>query len=293
MLVHSVHMQLSGMLRKKTAVLTYLILLTFVMFNFFSNVIQNYDLQYISQMYDPLKIITLSDWSVSGYFMMEFFPLLVVVPTACSYLTDRETRIKVYIESRTGKSYYWIGKFIAVFMTTFLIFTIPFLMEIILNCFCFSLSSMGDPSNFSYIQTIKNENQYFLSQLWLENRVLYVVVQTLIFGAVAAVLAVFNFAITLLPFFKYKIFTFFPIYILCYLILVMEKIAGTDYTMNYFQILRFFNLENKNYSVYGLFLIVIFCFSLVLAGIKMKKDDLLWNIMRNFYWLRFLPDFFV
>ena len=132
MFLNSIKMLLLEMLRKKTVVFTFFLVLAFVMANFYHNMFNNNEIQYISQMYDPIKMLTLSDWSVSGYFFMEYFPLLVVVPTSCAYLTDRDTKMKIYIESKTGKGYYWYAKLIVVFLTTFLIFTIPFFIEIML-----------------------------------------------------------------------------------------------------------------------------------------------------------------
>ena len=133
MFLRSVRMQTAGILRKKTAAVTYLLLMGFVLVNFFLNLWQNHEAQYVTQMFDPVKILTLSDWSYSGFYMRTYFPLLVVLPTACSYLSDRQTRMQVYMEARTGRTSYWMGKFLAVFLATFIIFTLPFLLELALK----------------------------------------------------------------------------------------------------------------------------------------------------------------
>lgn len=271
------------MIRKKTVIFTFFILMAFVIVNFFVNVFQFRDVQYISQMYDPIKKLTLSNWSVSGYFMMEYYPLLVVIPTACVYLTDKSSKVKLYIESRVGKNNYWYGKAVCVFLVTFAVFTIPFLIEILLEGICFSMQSSGDPSGFEWIQTIQNENQMFLSGLWIQNKVLYALLMTILFGVISGVLAVFNFAVTTLPFFKYKIFSFFPIYILFYFISFAEKqlhISNViDYSMNYFFILRMFHGQTTaykyNYKVYFVFLILLLAVSFLFVRIKTKKDDII------------------
>lgn len=275
MLLKSVRMQMSAIIRKKTVIFTYFVLLAFVMINFFVNVFRNADVHYITQMYDPIKMLTLSDWSVCGHFMMEYYPLLVVIPTATVYLVDRDTRIKVYLQSKLGSGNYWFGKMLTVFMITFLIFTLPFLQELILNVLCFDMQSAGDPSNISYLNVIEKENRYFLSAVFLKNKILYAVINIILFGLVSAVLAVFNFSVTTLPVFRYKIFTFFPIYILFYLITLVDRFVNVDYTINYFFILRMFNTVKKNYTVYFLFFVLILCISLLLVWRKSKKDDLL------------------
>ncbi len=275
MFINSVRMQLSGILRKKTVIVTFFVVLAFVMINFYTNMINNRDIQYISQMHDPIKLLTLSDWSVSGYFLMQFFPILVVFPTACTYLTDKETKVKIYIESKTGKEYYWYAKLVVVFITTFLVFTVPFFIEIVLEGICFDLRSAGDPSCFQYIQTIENENRNLLFQLFINHKVLYACVMTFFFGIVSGILAMFNFAIVTFSFFRFKIFTFFPIYVLFYLISFLEKILNLDYTINYFFILRIFNIKEKNYIVYAIFLAVLLIVSFFLVRIKIKRDDLI------------------
>lgn len=275
MFITSLRMQMSEMIRKKSVVVTFLILFSFVMVNFFINMTNFFEIKYISQMYDPIKVLTLSEWSVSGYFMMEYYPLLVVIPTACAYLTDKNTRVKIYIESKTGKETYWFTKALSVFITTFFVFTIPFLTEILLEVICFSMESAGDPTGFTFIQTVENENQHLFSELWVENKIVYAVIMMLLFGMVSGILALFNFAVSALPFFKYKIFTFFPIYVIFYSISIIQHMFKIDYTLNYFYVLRMFNTEFKNYVVYLLFLFVLVTISFIIIKYKCIKDDLI------------------
>ncbi len=274
MFLRSVRMQTAGILRKKTAAVTYLLLMGFVLVNFFLNLWQNHEAQYVTQMFDPVKILTLSDWSYSGFYMRTYFPLLVVLPTACSYLSDRQTRMQVYMEARTGRTSYWMGKFLAVFLATFIIFTLPFLLELALNVICFGLEPMGDPSNFPYLDTLAEDSRIFLSGLWFKNRVLYAVVMIVLFGAASGILAVFNFVVTLLPGFRYRVFAYFPVYVLIHLLHLVEQISGRDYTMDYAFILCLFEQTKKNYPAYGLFLLVLLLAAAAMALVRSKGDDL-------------------
>ncbi len=275
MVINSLRMQLAEMVRKKSVVITFFVLFAFVLANFFVNMFEYKEITYISQMFDPIKVLTLSEWSVSGYFMMEYYPILVVIPTACAYFTDKNTRVKIFIESKTGKESYWFAKAISVFITTFLVFTIPFLLEIVLEVICFSMNAMGDPSGFQFIKSIESENQYLLYELWVDNRIVYAIIMTILFGVVSGILALFNFAISTLPFFNYKIFTFFPIYVLFYFVSIFESLIDTDYTLNYFYILRMFNTEPKNNMVYFMFLFVLVVISFIIIKFKSIKDDLI------------------
>lgn len=275
MLIRSVKMQMSEMFRKKSVIFVYFGLLGFVIFNFVSNVLTYSKIGYISQMYDPIKTLTMADSSVSGFFLRNYYPLLLVIPTACAYLTDRNTRMQVYIQARVGSVNYWYGKVIAVFLTTILLFTIPFLLELLLNCICFSMQSMGDPSDAEYTQFRPNENIYFWSGLYFKNRVLYGIACILMIGIASGILAVFNFSVTTLPIMKFKVFAFFPVYILFFLISSAEKYFSLKYTTYYFYILSMFDIKNKNFPVYFVFLLLLLCISNGLIWIKIKRDDVI------------------
>lgn len=226
MLKKSISMQISYMLRSKSTIFILFVLLVAISINWGLNLDRNSKTLYISEMYSFEKMLTLSDWTMVGYFMMQYYPLLIVIPTACVYIVDRNSGVSTYIQSRVGKRFYWYGKLISVFMLTLFIFTVPYFIEIILNVICFSLNSNGDPSGLAFWQTIETEGQYFLSNILLYNKVIYAVIMTLLFGVVSAILATFNLAITTLPIFKIKLLTYLPIYVLflqyqCYLKLLI------------------------------------------------------------------------
>lgn len=273
MILKSIRMQMAGMVKKKEVVLIYFVLMIFAAVNFVSNIIFNNDIVYITEMPDLVKKLTLSDWSSCGYYMMQYYPLLVVIPTACAYLSDRDSRMQTYIQSRTGSRNYWYGKLITVFLTTFILFSLPFLTEILLSTISFSIKSSGDPSGFNYLATIENENRYFLSDLFIKNKIIYAVVNVLIFGTVSGILALFNFSVTTLPGMKYKIFAFFPIYLLFYFISILNTIIKPDCTTNYSIILRMFSDGEKNYSLYGIFLIILVLLSVILTEVKIRRDE--------------------
>ena len=209
MFIKALKMQMSEMVRKKTVMFSFLVVFIFTIVNFWTNMFDFKEIKYVSQMYDIVKTLTLSEWSISGHFMMEYYPLLVVIPTACAYLTDKETRVKVYIESRVGKKIYWYSKLASVFIVTFLIFTIPFLIELAMGAMCFNIDAMGDPSGFSYIQTVEWDNQYLFWELWAGNRFLYAIVMILLFGTVSGILAMFNFPFPQCRFLNIRFLHFF------------------------------------------------------------------------------------
>lgn len=276
MLKTSIGMQMSYLVRNKFSIFVSLVLLAAISINFLINLDGNREILYISEMYSFEKMLTLSDWSAVGYFMMEYYPLLVVIPTACTYIIDKNSGVNTYIKARVGKRNYWYGKMISVFILTLFIFTVPYFMEIILNVICFSMGSNGDPSGLAFWQTIGTEDRYFLSDILLQNRVIYAVIMTLLFGAVSAILATFNFAVTTLSVFKIKIFTYFPVYILLFAMLILQKIVNLHFAVDYRFILRMFETTTvKNYMAYLLFLTALLIISVGLIEWKIRKEELL------------------
>lgn len=274
MLLKSIRLQLEHILNRKEAVFTWFLLLGFVTWNFISNIMQNQNAVYVTQMYDPVKTLTLSTWSVSGYFMMSLYPLLIVIPTSTVYLHDKKSGEIIYLNARYGNKKYMRGKFLGVCIATFLIFTLPFLMEIILNAICYSASSVGDPSNFEYIQTVEEVRRYFAYGIYTKNRFLYAIVCTLAFGAVSAVFAGFNYAVSTFKCFKYKIFTFFPIYILFFGIRFFGQAFKCSFTTNYFSVLRMFDTNVKNEKIYLIFMLMLFVLSFTIIEVKGRRNKL-------------------
>lgn len=272
MLLKSIRLQLTHILSRKETIFTWFILLGFVTWNFISNIIQNQNAVYVTQMYDPVKTLTLSTWSVSGYFMMSFYPLLIAIPTSTIYLNDKNSGEITYLKARYGNKKYMRGKFFGVCIATFLIFTLPFLMEIVLDGICYSKGSVGDPSNFEYIQTAEDVKGYFAYGIFTKNRFLYAVICILLFGVISAVFAGFNYAVSTFKCFKYKIFTFFPIYILFFGIRFLGNTFKGSFTTNYFFILRMFDTNVKNEKVYLIFMLVLFVLSFAIIEVNGRRN---------------------
>lgn len=268
-------MQVTYLLGKGTTILTWFIMLGFVAYNYIGNIQVNHDIRYVTQMFDPFMTLTLSDFSKSSFFLMTYYPLLLVLPTSCAYISDRKSQVDVYIKGRVGCKAYFRGQLISVFLVTFLVFTIPFLLETALGFFCFSKDSMGVPTNMEYIHTIEETDQYCLYSIWVRSRVGYTILWILLFGLVTAILAAFNYAVTTLKIFYYKILTFFPVYILFYLISFLSKLLKPSYTLNYFFILRMFNTKEKNFWAYGLFLLLLLTLTVLLTERKIRKEQTL------------------
>lgn len=270
----SFKMQFREMLSKKTTVLAYLIILLFVCANFLGNVFSNREIQYITQMYDLVKKLTWSSWSVSGQYFMQLFPLLAILPSATAWITEKNSGIHAYIRSRTGERAYWHGKICAAFSVSFLVFVIPFLMELILSVCCFSMKSKGDPSGFDYLTTVEEGKKYVFSQLFYGNRILYAFIFILMISGTAGVFAMFNLFVTTLPGFRYKIFAFFPVYIVLFLMTTAETWISPGKSLYYGFALMMFETTEVNYPVLLFSLILLVCMTFLLAERKIRKGEM-------------------
>lgn len=266
-------MQMHKILREKLSIMIYLILLGLVLFNFVSNM-NLYHNADITQMMDPLKLSALSTYSKTSFYLMQFYPILVVVPTAGYYLSDRNTQVSYYIQSRVGLKNYIAGKAITVFLCTFIIFAVPFLLEIVAYFFVIPHVAQGDPSNFQYYQTIEGDSTLFMSDLYYAHRYLYAFFMILIFSLASSVFACFNFSLTLTDKIKFRIFTYFPIYIVIYLISILSMYIGIPYVTNYFIILPLYSAPvGSNYALYALFFSVLFLISVIFVFYKIRKKN--------------------
>lgn len=265
---------MSLMLRRPCAVITWLAMCFFVLWNFINNVNTAADCHFISQMYDIAYITTLSRWSKSGFFLMTFYPVLVVLPTATSFFNDTGSRMRIYIEARSGKSAYYFSKFAAVFFSTFIIFTVPFVAELIISFICLPASAHGDPTNCEFYKTAVEIYDYPFSELFINNRFLWLLLAVVLFGMVSGMLAVFNAAVSSNSKIKYAIFTMILVYILLNICSTFQSVFSLEYLTNYFLILRLFE-RGKNYMAYAMTLVVLICFSVGIMTAHIKKDELI------------------
>lgn len=272
----SVKTQIAYILQRKTSVLIWYTLCGFITMNFLKNVIWNRQVVYISQMFDLTKEVLLSGWSKFGHYFMLFYPILVVIPTSTLFLKDRSSKNVLYLSQRLGKRKYYYSKALAAFSATFLLFTIPFLLELLLSVLCFHISSKGDPSNFSYYQSVVTDQYYPFGDFYIRHRIWYVVIMIGIFGIVSGILAVFNLALASLRIFRFQIFTLLPVYFLLEFLARLAQYGKVKFATNYYFILRMFSESSKdmNLFVYAGFLLLLLFISIIILTRKGHADEL-------------------
>ena len=212
--------QTNFLLKKREAICVFYILLIMVFINFVGNVLYFQGMD-IVEMIQPMKLLLLSFDrtnlnATNTLLLIQLYPLLVVFPAGFSLARDYQLGTRVFLVSRLGNATYQISKYLSVFLATMIIFTVPFLLEIILNCISFPMSAAGNLSNLSmYDGAYRNAvDKYLMKGIYLYSPYLYAVIGTLFFGAVSGLFGVFTAAVSSLIRVKYNVFFFLPVFIL-------------------------------------------------------------------------------
>lgn len=216
----AVREQAAHLLLSKGAMATFALLLALVLLSFADNVneFRGYDRV---AMYHPMKMLLLS-YNRTFYnasftlVLIQLVPLVVCLPAGLSLVTEQHSGEIILAVSRLGARTYIWSKLIAAFMTTFIVFTLPFLIEIVLNCLSFPLGAIGDFSNLdTYSPSFEDMTAaYSLSGLYEISPYLYAVVCTFGLGVLAGLLAAVTVAVSAVIKVKYSVTLILPAFLL-------------------------------------------------------------------------------
>ncbi|MBD5486274.1 MAG: hypothetical protein HDR18_12275 [Lachnospiraceae bacterium] len=219
-------------------------------------------------MYQPMKLLLLSynriNWNASNtLLLLQLYPLLVVCPAGFSLAREYQLGTRVFLVSRLGNFTYQVSKYLSAFLTTMIIFTGPFLLEIILNCLSFPLSATGDLSNMSIYDSayIIGVNRYFMKSIYLYSPYLYAVIGTLLFGVVSGLLGVFTVAVSSVIRVKYNVFLFLPVFVTLNMSTILARGFPKDApSIKWYDYVLLFNDELKSISfgLTGILVLVLF-----------------------------------
>lgn len=269
------------LLRRKGALLTFYILLALVLSNFIQNVL-TFAGRDVVDMYQPMKLLLIS-YNL-GYFrpemvlfFIQIFPILAVCPAGFALAREYQLGEHVLIEARLGRRAYRMSKLAASFVVTFLVFTLPFLLEIILNCISFPLAAEGDLANLcfydeAYRQAVDN---YLVSGLFWQSPYLYAVLGTLVMGLAVGVLGVFTVAISALVKIRYNVFLFLPVFLLLRgSALLISYWEDMTVSVRWYDYLMLFNEKPKYGWFLPVMLLAITLFSVGSVYYSTRKDCL-------------------
>lgn len=269
------------MLRQKKAWIVFYILLAMVLVNFVTNVLMFRGMDSLA-MYQPMKLLLLS-WNktMSGGDLLlgflQIYPLLVICPAVFSLAEEQQSKEYILLSARLGNMKYRFSKLLAVFGVTFLIFTLPFFIEIILNCLAFPLNAQGDLSNWNYYDPtyIESVNNYLFSKIFLMSPYLSAVLGTILFGIASGIFAAFTTAFSSVVRFRYRIFLFLPIFILLNLTEIVSSILfrrGMGFRLSWYHYCLLYNDEPKNVAYFLILMSILILLTIGGMYIGGKKD---------------------
>ena len=262
MLIKVIKKQTIFLLKQKEASLTFILLLAVVLGNYITNVLTFRGTD-ISQMYQPMKLLALSLNKV--YFsaniqllIVMIYPILVAVPAGFSYTKEQQTKEEVYMIYRLGKNRYLQSKLWASFFTTTIVFTVPFMLEILMNMLSFPMNAIRDLSNLSIYNTdyATMVHNYIGSAIYI-----------------AGILGTLPVAISFVLTVKYRTLLILPTFVLLNATTYLNILDRNKSSLSWYKYLLLFDDTPKNIIVplMGVGIIIITIFGFYLYGRNKDK----------------------
>lgn len=266
-------------LRQRISQIVFAVLLIVVGLNFAENVLTFQGMD-VTNMYHPMKMLTLSYNKVNysadiTLLITQIYPLLVACPAGLIYAKEKQMGMDTLMEARVGGLNYKLSKLLAVFCSTALIFSIPFLIEILLNYIAFPYEAMGDFSNLNiydleYMQWVEN---YAYSELYVLSPILYAIVSTIIFGILSGILGMAASAFSMIVPVKYRVMYLIPSFILLNsTIYFWPTFFKFNSEVTWYSYFLLFNEQQKNMLGFLLVQLILVCFALISTFISSRRD---------------------
>ena len=281
MFIRSLKTQLCFVLRQKTTQAVFFLLLCLVGYNYVNNVLQFQGMD-VSNMYHPMKLLTLSYNRVYynadiTLLFTQIYPLLVACPAGLILAREEQMKMGRLIESRMGRSTYIFSKGIAVFCATMVVFTLPFLIEIILNMITFPIDATRDFSHFgvydkNYIQMVQN---YWFSGMYESTPYLYATVMTVMFGVFSGLIGVMVMSFSSIFPVRFRVmYLILPFVLLNSTIYILPEFTGGTMQHVWYKYILIFADGEKNTVAFLTILAIIVVFNIIATIISGKKDSI-------------------
>ena len=285
MLFKSVKTQFLWGIKQRGFILTFAFNFLLVLFNYIWNVLEFQGMD-ILEMYHPAKMILLS-YNKTYYsadmalFFVQLYPILVVCPATFSIAGEKSAKEHILLISRVGSMTYYFSRWISTFGLTAVVFTVPFLLELILNILAFPLAAAGDFSQWNIYdsQYMDMASHYFFSDLYINNIYIYTIAGILFFGLISGLLGALTAGVSAVFRIKYRITLFLPVFLLLnftiYLPSLLKElgiIENIKYVTGWYNYLLLFDGEYKNTPVFAGIVLLLLIISLSCMFFAGKED---------------------
>lgn len=267
--------QIKSIIITKYFLITAWILIILVLVNFTDNIMHYWGMDYM-QLHDGVKLLLLSNYSETGYYFLQIFPVLVILPAGFALTEDKKSGFFVLLQSRVGTARYYLSKAIAVFLSSFLVFAVPLAAEMCLHMIAFPVSVISDPDNlgvydYNYVYAVKN--LYTLSDIYVYNRWLYMLLHIFKLGMASGILNLFVMSVSLFVK-RFRVLLFIPVYLL----MIGLTFAGSLYPMtevssNYFFYFQVFSRVKISLFAFFTVLLILFLISVGILFYHARVSD--------------------
>lgn len=268
-------------LRQRGAAISFCVLLALALWSFTGNVLEFQGTDVI-EMYHPACLLTLSAGRAyyNGNYailLVQIYPVLVVCPAGFLLVSEKHRKEDALLVSRIGAVPYYITTALSAFFVTMFVFTVPFFIELVLNCISFPTDATGifanDGNKYSeiYKETIQN---YLFPDLHSWNCYVYAIVCILLFGVFSGVLGMFTVALSAIWNVSYKVLLFLPVFVLLNISVYLSAYVSLPVSTRWYDYVFLFNDRAKQPWLLVAFLLVLCAVSAVCVWYQSRRDQL-------------------
>lgn len=253
------------------------IMLLVVITNYIGNIREYFGIN-LADMVAFLNLSIMSEEKSISWFITQSYPFLVVIPAGFSLATDKATKTDLLWISRCGKIKYHISKIIAVFIVTFICFTLPLCVELLLNVVAFPVDARGNLQGAALYSNEYNQavSTFYLFEMYYKNPICYAIILIVFLGIISGMLAVITVAISTM-YYKYKAYLILPVYLILY---GMGLISGIfeqfPFETSYSYYIRWCTnqVHKLDFVWFGALIMILFVIALGAIGNSARKDTL-------------------
>lgn len=227
----------------------------------------------------PAKLLLLSYHTVNYYAdiimaLIQLYPVLVVIPAGFLYLREQQSGSYVYLSARIGYGAYLSHHVAAAFCSTVIVFTVPFLFELLLTYIAFPHEAVRNLTGQKGLDPyyVALERGYYLSAIYRTSPCLYAAVATVLFGAFSGVLAAFTVALSFVFRFRFKILLMLPVFLLLNGTTILQMLTGRPFAWYHYLLLF---TERAEFSWYLPLLMALLAVNTLGLTVYASKKDCL------------------
>ena len=225
-MLRSIKAQMGILFRRREYKFTMLILFVYACYVFVNMGRRNWGAE-VSTMMDANQYVCFSIMDGNYSFFYIFFPFLVVLPYATSYVDDYKNQLLSVYVTRSSRTNYYVSKLISCFLGTTLVVAIPFFCNLILTNLFFPHNHFTLAGNFQsplFCSNLTGENNIYFSdylgllfrEVFLRSQLLYYFLYFMILSLFSGLMGAFVLSLSFL-WRKSRLLLFLPMYLIAQL----------------------------------------------------------------------------